>query len=247
MSKKVFFLLIYIFSSALHAQEPRLFIGAGTTGTSRMGYDLPNFTVLEEAELKGIEVVTPSYHVNLGYTFLQKPKVLLKAGAEYRRTRFGSRIYKVPRDVHNTTPQYGKTKEAVIQKQIGLFLEATLPQVQILRASSLFFKLGIIRNHKNYFLIDNSYNDDNKKGPIGTWHATRFVPYRRIDLHLTAGLNYKIFKIRKNPIYLQPTVSIFGSPYQTHRGYLHFGKTFKSYLWEFGVTTRYEFARWGKK
>jgi len=245
MLKAYFLLLLGILSQTVFAQqEPRFFIGIGTTGTSRVWYNDTEFSKSEAQELRDLEVVTPSYHFHIGYTFLKTSDVSFQLGAEYRRTRFGSKIYRLPNDVHNTTPQYGKKKETIVQKQMALFLETTLHQIKPLWASSLFFKLGIIRNWKNYHISRNTYDEMNQKGFTGTKTSPRFVPRHRTDIHLTAGLNYQIFEVRNNPIYLQPSISIFASAYQTHWGYLYFGKDFAGHLWEFGITARYAFGKW---
>lgn len=245
---RIIILLFYSFSYVLFAQTSRFFIGGGATGTSRFMYSLKEFSEEEADELKSLEVMTPSYHMHLGYTFLRNPKVSLKAGIEYRRTRFGSRKYQLPRDVHNSTPQYLTRKENVVQKQTGIFLETTLHRIRPILASSLFFKLGIIRNHREYHISEVTYDGMGKRGIIGTSTSNDFVPHRT-DIQLTTGLNYYLFQIRKNPIYIQPALSIFGRAYHTstHWGYLYFRKNFSSYLWEFGITARYEFAGWHKK
>ena len=146
--KKIIFLSIFLFLSVSSYAQNSFIFGVGTTATSRLlDFHNSNYSIDERKQLKRLEVIKPSYFGYIGYSFgfMHNYKIDLQINLGYRMNRYGSRIYTIPKDIQNITPQYGKVREVVYQNQFSLDFIPKFKSIKILKADYLFTKISLMR------------------------------------------------------------------------------------------------------
>ena len=248
---KVFILHILVFyATCLSAQNNSISVSIGSSGTSRILY-FPNnnFSSSEIRELKKLEVVKPSFQADFGYSMEKNQAIFIRFGLGFRHTRFGSKKYRIPIGIPNTTPQTNRTKQVVLQNQGFVYFESSFNQYKFLKSSSIFLKVMLIRNHRNYKIYVPDYNENGNKTTTGIRSSGSFTS-ARFDINLSLGLNYNLLQNNNYSILFQPYLSLFALPYETigtDYSYLHFNKNVVGFISEIGLLMQYKFKIRNKK
>ena len=237
--KKIIFLSTFLFISISSYAQNNFFFGVGTSATSRLlDFHNKDYSDNEIKRLKKVEVPKPSYFGYIGYSFEYNSKIDLQINLGYRLNRYGSRIYAIPKDIPNITPQYGKTREVVHQNQFNIDLIPKFKSIKLLKAGYFFTKISLVYNHKNYRIYHASFDYKDKKGISGYMGSEGFVPHR-FDMYLGTGLSYNLYKERLS---FQPSIGAFIRPYETdgaYYSYLFFNKDVKGFLLDIGFNVQY--------
>lgn len=234
-----FALFILFIATLVNAQSDNFSVSIGSSITSRiLTLDKDQFSNAEVSAIRNLENFKPNYMIEVGYSFKMKEDLILRLGIGFRHTRFGTKIYTLPSEVHNPTPQYSQLKEVVRLNQIMICFMPEFRKINLLKSASLFTKAALIYN-PNYTIYHPTFDKNREKGIVGV-KGSYEKNIHRVDINFGLGLNYELFQKKPYQLTLQPYASIFVLPYEIDNQYLYFNKTTKGYLWDVGLMIRYE-------
>ena len=239
--KKSLILFILLFCCVFNVySQNNIVFGLGTSATSRLtNFHNNDYTDSERNQLKKLEIVKPSYFAYLGYIFEYNLKIDVQLNLGYRLNRYGSRIYTIPNDIQNITPQYPKTKEVIHQNQFNLDCILKFKSVKLIKSDYLFVKSSLVYNYGNYKIRRGSFDFENKGNMSGVLKSEGFTPHT-FDMYIGTGLSYNLCKEKLS---FQPFIGAFIRPYETdgkYYSYLYFNKDVKGFLWDVGINLQYK-------
>lgn len=240
MNNKAFLIITLsaIICSSIRAQKNKsIFINTGSSLTFRaLDFEGLAYSNEEIAYIKKVETTKPSFSLQLGYTFDVTENIYLQFGAGYRHTRFGTKIFSLPDTTHNTTSQYGRRKQVIMQGQQFLFVEAAQKYFSV--------KFNFIRNNL-YKIYRPTYDENGSKAITGKHSSPHFLS-QRFDLNIEAGSPIFFYTKNNRQIIIKPFVSFFVKKYTVlgnFNQYLFFQKNTTGHLWDVGINLQYNFMK----